>query len=145
MARRERESGKRGVDAVGGTSILRRRGALRLSGDNGVDGCEASHDPSLLPPRRSRRVVASSRFLLAPFSLFPVARGILSHIIIVISNFGREQRGRYGTWIPRCVIMHSRSHCSPIAIVSPGRLNGFYYREFHYDSIWRNDGDLENS
>lgn len=38
-----------------GTSILRRRGALRLSGDNGVDGCESSHDPPILPLRRSLR------------------------------------------------------------------------------------------
>jgi len=44
----EKESEETERDVVGGTSILRRRDALRFSGNNGVDGCESSHDTPIL-------------------------------------------------------------------------------------------------
>jgi len=97
MARRGREQETRG-DAVGGTSILRRRGALRLSGDNGVDGCESSHDPPVLPPRRSRRrgeFPFSALPLFLSLSLSSIA-GIYyrTSLSSLATSRDREQRGR---------------------------------------------------
>jgi hypothetical protein len=96
---------------VGGTSILRRRDALRLSRDNGVDGCESSHDadPPVRPPRR-----ATPRLEVRPSSPSPSRFRVpvaiaerLSYVIIVINNFKAANNAEDKK---RCVI--TRSHVS---------------------------------